>query len=198
MMRRADGSLPAVALFAGMHPNVTAPGHLTFMRLASGVGGGLWHTTLPPGDAPPPEPEEIQQTPVHEWDPALSPNGKWLAYVNGEAGQSEVMLRRYPEADGQWQVSVSGGDQPLWSPTSDKLYFKDLSGQILVVEVRTTPDVSLSTPRNIPRPSSLLARAGFDISHDGKRLLMVRQAKNDDGRGPALAVVQNWFSQSRK
>ena len=37
------------------------------------------------------------------------------------------MLRRYPQAEGQWQVSVNGGDLPLWSPASDKLYFKDLT-----------------------------------------------------------------------
>ncbi len=64
------------------------------------------------------------------------------------------MLRRFPEAEGQWQVSVNGGDQPLWSPAGDKLYFKDLAGQLFVVDVTTTPEVSLSTPRFIPLPRS--------------------------------------------
>jgi Tol biopolymer transport system component len=198
MMRRADGSRPAQTLFRGMQPNVTAPGHLLFMRLASGMGGGLWHASLPPGDAVPTEPVELQQTPVHEWDPVLSPNGKWLAYVSGDTGQSEVMLRRYPEAEGQWQVSVSGGNTPLWNPVGDKLYFKDLAGQLFVVDVTTTPQLTLSTPRHIPRPATLIAMAGFDISRDGKRLLMTRQVTNDNARGPALAVMQNWLGQFRK
>ena len=135
MMRRADASLPAAELFAGMQPSITAPGHLIFMRLVSGMGGGLWHATLPPGDAAPPDPTEVLQTAVHEWEPTLSPDGKWLAYTSGEAGQSEVMLRRYPQAEGQWQVSVSGGNLPLWSPTGDKLYFRGLSaGPIYFVD----------------------------------------------------------------
>ena len=199
MMRRADASLPAAELFAGMQPSITAPGHLIFMRLVSGMGGGLWHATLPPGDAAPPDPTEVLQTAVHEWEPTLSPDGKWLAYTSGEAGQSEVMLRRYPQAEGQWQVSVNGGNLPLWSPTGDKLYFRGLSaGPIYFVDVKTTPEVSLSAPRSITRPATLIARAGFDISRDGKRLLMTREVQTDDGRGPALAVVQDWFAPFRK
>ena len=135
---------------------------------------------------------------MHEWEPTLSPDGKWLAYSSGDAGQSEVMLRRYPEAEGQWQVSVSGGSLPLWSPTGDRLYFRNLQGQIYAVDFKATPDVSLSAPRHIIRPPTLIARAGFDISRDGKKLLMTRQVQTDDARGPALAVVQNWLAPFRK
>lgn len=48
------------------------------------------------------------------------------------------------------------------------------------------------------RPAGLIARAGFDISRDGTRLLMTRQVENEDGGGPALAVVQDWFAPFRK
>ena len=87
---------------------------------------------------------------------------------------------------------------PVWGPSSDKLYFKDLAGKLFVVVVTTAPQVSLSTPREIPRPLTLIARAGFDISRDGKRLLMTRQVTNENSRGPALAVMQNWIGQFRK
>ena len=77
--------------------------------------------------------------------------------------------------------------------------FRALSaGPICVVDVKITPEVSLSASRSITRPATLLARSGFDISHDGKRLLMTRTVQNDDGRGPALAVVQDWFAPFRK
>jgi Tol biopolymer transport system component len=158
----------------------------------------LWHALLPPGDTAPSDAQVLQQTPVHEWEPTLSPSGKFLAYSQGDVGQSQVMLRGYPETSGQWQVSVSGGSKPLWSPTGDKLYFRDVPGQILVVDVATTPKVSLSAPRVIQRPSILIARAGFDISADGKRLLIPRIVKTNDDRTPSLTVIQNWLAEFKK
>jgi hypothetical protein len=41
----------------------------------------------------------------------------------------------------------------------------------------------------VGRPSRLLARVGFDISRDGK-LLMVQEVKTDEQRTAALALVQ--------
>ncbi len=198
MMRRADASEPAVELFRGMHPWVSRSGTLVFTRINAGLGGGLWHALLPSGDTAPSDAQVLQQTPVHEWEPTLSPSGKFLAYSQGDVGQSQVVLRGYPETSGQWQVSVSGGSKPLWSPTGDKLYFRDVPGQILVVDVATTPKVSLSAPRVIQRPSILIARAGFDISADGKRLLIPRIVKTNDDRTPSLTVIQNWLAEFKK
>ena len=43
------------------------------------------------------------------------------------------------------------------------------------------------------------ARAvGFDISRDGKRLLMVQEVKTDEQRTASLAVVQNWLAGVKK
>jgi hypothetical protein len=58
--------------------------------------------------------------------------------------------------------------------------------------------VSLGTPVRIERPSNLLARVGFDISPDGRRLLMVQEVRTDEQRTASLAVVQNWSAAFRK
>ncbi len=196
-IRRADASQPATGLFSGFQHSLGA-GRLLFVRLDAGKGGGLWHTAMSPGEAAVTTPVELQQTQPHEWQPALSPDGKLLAYSSGDVGQSEVMLQRYPEASGQWQVSRAGGSQAVWSPSGDTLYFRDVPGLIFAVSVKSGDEVTLGVPREVSRPASLIARAGFDVSPDGKRLLMVREVRNDDGRGPALAVVQNWFAEFRK
>jgi serine/threonine protein kinase/Tol biopolymer transport system component len=197
--RRADASSPQIELFRGVQPSVgRRGGELVIVRQEDGKGGGLWQTKFPPGDLPPAEPTVLQQTPVHEWEPALSPDGTLLAYSSGDLGQSEIMLRRFPQSTGQWQVSASGGSLPVWNRAGDKLYFRDNPGQIYVVDVKTNPDVRLSAPRPIPRPASVIARTGFDLSRDGKRLLMMRTVKTDATRGPSLAVVQNWYAEFRK
>jgi len=197
-MRRADASLPQVEFFRGTHPSVGRSGQLLLTRLEDAVGGGIWFTRLPPGDAPPAEPTLLQQTPVHEAEPALSPDGTLLAYSSGDVGQSEIMLRRFPNGPGQWQVSAARGSMPLWNRSGDKLYYRDSQGQVFVVDVKSRPEVRLSVPRQIARPASVIARNGFDTSKDGKRLLMVREVKTEDARGPSLAVVQNWLAEFKK
>jgi hypothetical protein len=199
-IRPADASQPATELFPGIDPSLNRASGMIFVRLAEGMGGNLWHARVLPGGATPAEPTVLQQLPVHEWEPAVSPDGKWVAYTQGPAGQSEVMLRGFPTTSGQWQVSVAGGSLPVWSPAGDKLYFRDVPGpgQMFVVDVKTTPEVSLSTPRLVPRSSSLLARPGFDISPDGSRLLMVRTVKRESDETPSLTVAQNWFAPFRK
>ena len=47
-----------------------------------------------------------------ETSPALSPDGRWLAYMSDETGRSQVYVRPFPRVDdGRWQISapVDGG-----------------------------------------------------------------------------------------
>ena len=42
--------------------------------------------------------------------PALSPDGRWLAYESDESGGNEIFVRPFPNIDGgKWQVSPAGG-----------------------------------------------------------------------------------------
>lgn len=198
MIRRADGSQPAAPLLDGLTPSV-AGGHIVFTRRDAGLGGGLFHAPWPATSDRPGEPRVLLQTADHEWQPALSPDASLLAYAAGDPGDTEIMLRRFPESDDQWRVSREGGSLPVWGPDGHTLYFKDDSGQILAVTVTRRPQVALSTPRVvagaeglIARPDSLIAVAGFDVSRDGKRLLMLRQTTTGERRAPAIVVVQGW------
>ena len=183
---------------AGMTSRAAA-GRLFFAKLSAATNGDLFQVLLPPGSAPPGPPELVQQLPVHEWEPSLSPDGTLLAYSSGDIGQSEVILRTYPTQTGQWQVSSAGGSYAVWSPRSDAIYYRDVPGQIMRVAVRRNrSSVTLDTPTPVARPSSLLARVGFDISRDGKRLLMVQEVKTDEQRTASLAVVQNWLAGVKK
>jgi dipeptidyl aminopeptidase/acylaminoacyl peptidase len=193
LMSNADGSGEEIRIGTGMTSRAAA-GRLFFAKLSAATNGDLFQVLLPPGSSPPGPPELVQQLPVHEWEPSLSPDGTLLAYSSGDIGQSEVILRTYPAQTGQWQVSSAGGSFAVWSPRSDAIYYRDVPGQIMRVAVRRSrSSVTLDTPTPVARPSSLLARVGFDISRDGKRLLMVQEVKTDEQRVASLAVVQNWL-----
>ncbi len=196
VMRAADGSGSETELAAGMQPNVRN-GMLVFTHLDAGRGGGLNYLRLPAG-GPAGAAQLLQQRPEHEWEPALSPDATLLAYSSGDPGQSEVILRTFPTQTAQWQVSSNGGNWSTWSPKGDAIYYRDVPGQILRVEVSLRPQVTLGTPVIVKRPSSLIARVGFDVSADGSKLLMVQEVALDDQRPPSLAVVQNWFAAFRK
>ena len=197
VMRAANGLGSEAVIGKGMQPQASA-GILVFSRVTAGAGGNLYHLRLPPS-GPVPAAQVLQALPVHEWEPAVSPDGTLLAYTSGDAGQSQVMLRTYPEETGQWQVSADGGSIPVWSRTGDALYYKNIPGEIYRVDVRTKPTIRLGSPGLVVRPSNLRARVGFDSSADGKRLLMVQEVRGDpEQRTTSVAVVQNWRAAFRK
>ena len=58
--------------------------------------------------------------------PALSPDGRWIAYVSDESGSSEVYVRAFPDVNsGKWQVSTDGGVMPMWADSGRELYYLD-------------------------------------------------------------------------
>jgi serine/threonine-protein kinase len=194
VMHAADGSGNETVLTEeGMQPRITA-GRMVFSRINPGYGGDLYQMLLPAGGSPRP-PEVIQQTATHEWQPQLSPDGTLLAYSSGDYGQSEVILRTFPAQTGRWQVSSNGGSLPVWSPSGDAIYYRDVPGDVMRVSVRIKPQIVLGAPVIVQRPLNVLARPGFDVSSDGTRLLMVQEVRIDGQHPPSLAVVQNWFAQ---
>ena len=61
--------------------------------------------------------------PGDEVAPAVSPNGKWLAYVSTESGTPEVYLTAFPSGEGKWQATQDGGGVPRWSRDGRQLFY---------------------------------------------------------------------------
>ena len=59
-----------------------------------------------------------------EADPAISPDGRWLAYTSNESGRQEVYVRPYPAGAGRWQVSDNGGGYPRWARNGRELFYR--------------------------------------------------------------------------
>src|SRR5262249_16648097 len=56
----------------------------------------------------------VANSPFDERNGQFSPDGRWVAYQTNESGRHEIVVQPFPEATGKWQVSTSGGTQPLW------------------------------------------------------------------------------------
>ena len=70
--------------------------------------------------------------------PALSPDGKWLAYTSDETGQLEVYVRPYPGPGGKVSVSLDGGREPAWAPGGRELFFR--TGDSLMAAMQDCTD----------------------------------------------------------
>ncbi len=65
----------------------------------------------------------------NEHSPAISPDGRYLAYGSNESGQDEVYVRTFPDlSGGKWLVSSNGGREPVWAADGSELFYKDREG----------------------------------------------------------------------
>ena len=134
--------------------------------------------------------------------PAVSADGKWIAYESDESGQSEVYIRPFPETDrGKWQVSENGGRAPLWGKKGRELFFIDRSRRMIAVEVGAGSSPELSARRSLFTLDQDLFAANtgfytpFDISGDDRRFLMAGRAGGGNSRDAIFLLVDNWFEE---
>ena len=122
-----DGSRPADSVyFEGVQITVHAvtPDGRTGIAVVFPNTGGSDIVAVPLSGGGKPKP--LAATPYDEGYPALSPDGRWLAYVSNEANRSDVYLRALDGTAGKLLVSQDGGSEPVWSRDGRKLFYRSL------------------------------------------------------------------------
>jgi hypothetical protein len=134
----------------------------------------------------------VVSSPAEERRPALSPDGKWLAYASTISGANEVYVRPYPQAGPSVLVSSRGGTEPAWSRDGSELFYRSGSR---IMSVAHHP---LDRARPFAAPQSLFGGA-FDFSQDRNwspspdgSFVMV---KADPTTARQLRVVLDWFDE---
>jgi len=137
------------------------------------------------------EPKPWLATAANERGMALSPDGRFLAYVSNESGRDEVFVRSFPSGEGPWIVSTGGGSEPLWKRNGTELFYRD-GLRVLAVEVDVSSGFRAGTPYFLfegPYMREVAGNANYDVSPDGERFLMVHQGTSNADR---LHVVLGW------
>jgi hypothetical protein len=140
--------------------------------------------------------------------PQISPDGRWMAYCSDESGRYEVYVSPFPEVNTtKWQVSVTGGEIPLWSPDGHRLFYRD-DDAVIAVAVETEPTFQFGKPVTLFRGSYGIWIGGdghpWAISPDGKRFLMLKPhvsegaASTETVERPKINIVVNWTEELKQ
>jgi hypothetical protein len=208
LTKRADGSAQAVRQFHHEHwdsYNARWSPDGKWLIFQNDVSPGSGNVIGPPGSGDilgirpgiDTVPVALVATRFTELSPAISGDGRWLAYMSDETGRYEIYVVPFPNTSAaKWAVSASGGTDPQWSHSGKELFYRDGAGTLVAHEVQTTPTFSLG------RSTALFPAGGvvsfgtsseYAVAPDDRRFLMIRPLATDTP--DKLIVVENWFEE---
>lgn len=167
---------------------------LMYTRSDSETDADLWVLSLDGSGAARP----FLKTEFAENQSAISPDGRWLAYVSNESGRREVYAMPFPGGGSRVQISLEGADEPRWSPRGDELFLRH--GNVMLsaavnLKAAAAEDLPVGRPRRLFSGTydTQWTGAGYDVTADGQRFLMVRVP--DTSKPRTVRVVLHWFTE---
>jgi serine/threonine-protein kinase len=178
--RTADGTGAEQMIWSGdMHIHlggVTPDGAAIVISMIEGAYVRIASIAVADGKLTP-----LVTTPFNNTTPAISPDGKWLAYASNESGEAEVYVQPFPSMQGRTMVSAGGGSQPVWARNGRELFYRG-RGKIMAVPVSVSPAGSFVADAPAPLFDDHIANAqgeghvGYDTTPDGRFVLVSRPA----------------------
>jgi serine/threonine-protein kinase len=143
------------------------------------------------------QPHSWVATKFNEWGAAFSRDGKWIAYISDESGQYEIYVRSFSAAGGKRQISSGGGEEPIWSPDGQTLFYRN-GLKWMSVAIQTQPEFQPATPQVMfEGPYLNVSGVSYDVAPDGQHFMMLEE----NIKQPPTAyvnVVFNWFEELKR
>jgi serine/threonine-protein kinase len=148
-------------------------------------------------------PEVFLQTPADERWASFSPDGRWMAYSSTESGGYQVYVRAFPDKGGKWQISNSGGANPMWSRAGHELFFETLDNHIMMATYTVKGDSLVADKPRLWSEKQLGGSAtvkNIDLAPDGKRIAALMPAETAEAQKSQSHVIflENFFDEVRR
>jgi len=123
--------------------------------------------------------EPLVATRFEEAAPAVSPDGRWLAFASDQSGRSEVYVRPLHGDGDQVQASTDGGGEPVWNRNGRELFYRAGPGagtELVVAALGFTPAVTITGRTalfSVAGMANGTPHANYDVSPDGQTFAMV-------------------------
>jgi hypothetical protein len=143
----------------------------------------------------------LLDSPSREGYPAISSDGRWIAYTSDETGRNEVYIQSFPNLGGKWPVSTEGGEQPIWSPGDGRELFYHNGEAMMAVTIETKPSLTPGKPTKLFEDPYVFGRGrDYDVSLDGQRFLMIKEGEEKEGTSARteLILVEDWFEELKR
>lgn len=201
--KSSNGAGKEEAIFqgdAGGYPDSLSPdGKYLLYEKNAGAGNKVDIWVLPmAGDE---KPYAYIEGEFEEAHAQFSPDGRWVAYASTESGRPEVYVQSFPAGGGKWQISTTGGDQPVWSGDGKELFYISADRTLMAVTVAggSTLDVGRPVPlfqTMVPLTGITDDRNNYAPTKDGQRFLVNTLA--DTANAQPLIMVLNWAVELKK
>ena len=112
--------------------------------------------------------------------PAVSPDGRWLAFVSNKAGQNQVYVRSLTGTGAEAQISLAGGTEPGWSRDGGELFYRTgagLGSEFITASLGLGAVVEVKARRTLFPVADMVTATphrNWDVSPDGRSFAMVR------------------------
>ncbi len=130
-----------------------------------------------------------------ELAPAVSPDGRWIAYLSNQSGRADAYVRPFPDTDaGVWRISTEGASEPRWGRDSSELYYKSARRRMVRVSldfndgVRPVERQELFDVRGFAEDN---AHWQYEVSSEG-RMLTVWEEEAERAR---VVWIENFFTE---
>lgn len=143
------------------------------------------------------EPFPVVQDPPWAGEGQFSPDGRWLLFTSRVSGVDQVYIASFPDAEGRWLLSRSGGARGgRWSQGGDRVFFATPQSMLMEVEVRRRKKdggLDVGMPRMLfsyRRDDSLFRgfNSFYDVVGDGERFVFVRGPERRQDQGLVMLV----------
>ncbi len=120
----------------------------------------------------------------------FSPDNRWMAYGADQTPlPPEIFVESIPAGRGNWQISIGGGDWPIWRRDGRELFYRH-GRNLMVVPIRLTErSVEIGAPQTLFEMPASAQR--FQVSRDGQRFLVVVPVDGKSTSTP-LTVDTDW------